>query len=81
MEDKAIQGVKWTILSYAVSRGIRTLSTVVLARLLVPEEFGLMALALVSLALINVFSDLGLGAVLVVRQDLDRARWERYLAS
>lgn len=70
MEDKAIRGVKWTVLSYAVNRGIRTLSTVVLARLLVPEEFGLMALALVTLALINVFTDLGLGGVLVIRPDL-----------
>lgn len=71
MEDKAIRGVKWTILSYAVNRGIRTLSTVALARLLVPEDFGLMALALVTLALINVFTDLGLGGVLVIRPDLD----------
>lgn len=71
MEEKAIRGVKWTIASYAVNRGIRTLSTVALARLLVPEDFGLMALALITLALVNVFTDLGLGGVLVIRPDLD----------
>ena len=81
MEDKAIRGVGWTFIAYAVNKGIRILSLVVLARLLAPSDFGLVALALAALAVVNVFSDLGLGAVLVVRQDLDRARWERYLAS
>jgi lipopolysaccharide exporter len=70
LEEKAIRGVSWTVLSYAVNRGLRTLSTVVLARLLVPADFGLMALALVTLSLINVFTDLGLGGVLVIRPDL-----------
>jgi PST family polysaccharide transporter len=72
MEEKAIRGVSWTVLSYAVNRGLRTVATVVLARLLVPEDFGLVALALVTLALINVFTDLGLGGVLVIRPDLSR---------
>ena len=72
MEDKAIRGVRWTFIAYAVNKGIRILSLVVLARLLAPSDFGLVALALAALAVVNVFSDLGLGAVLVVRQDLDR---------
>ena len=72
MEEKAIRGVSWTVLSYAVNRGLRTVATVVLARLLVPEDFGLVALALVTLALINVFTDLGLGGVLVIRPDLSK---------
>ena len=62
----------WTFLAYAVNKGIRIVSLLILARLLAPSDFGIVALALASLALVNVFSDLGLGAVLVVRQDLDR---------
>jgi len=72
LEDKAIRGVPWTFLAYAVNKGIRIVSLMVLARLLAPSDFGIVALALASLAFVNVFSDLGLGAVLVVRQDLDR---------
>jgi len=72
LEDKVIRGVPWTFLAYAVNKGIRIVSLMVLARLLAPSDFGLVALALASLAFVNVFSDLGLGAVLVVRQDLDR---------
>jgi len=72
VEEKAIRGVPWTFLAYVVNKGIRILSLLVLARLLAPGDFGLVALALASLAFVNVFSDLGMGAVLVVRQDLDR---------
>jgi PST family polysaccharide transporter len=70
VEDKAVRGVSWTTLSYAVNRGIRTVSTIALARLLSPEDFGLVALAAVTLGLINVLTDLGLGGVLVIRPDL-----------
>ena len=72
MEAKAIRGVPWTFLAYAVNKGIRILSLMLLARLLAPSDFGLVALALASLAFVNVFSDLGLGAVLIVHQDLDQ---------
>jgi len=72
MEEKAIRGVPWTFLAYAVNKGIRILSLMLLARLLAPSDFGLVALALASLAFVNVFSDLGLGAVLIVHQDLDQ---------
>jgi len=46
MEEKAIRGVPWTFLAYAVNKGIRILSLMLLARLLAPSDFGLVALAL-----------------------------------
>lgn len=75
MEDKAIRGVPWTIASYAGNKLVFLATTVVLARLLVPEDFGLLALALLAVTFFNVFSDLGLSAALVLRQDLsERAK-------
>jgi O-antigen/teichoic acid export membrane protein len=43
---------------------------IVLARLLEPRDFGLMALATLVIALVSQFSGLGLAAALVVRRDL-----------
>ncbi|MDQ3851086.1 MAG: oligosaccharide flippase family protein, partial [Actinomycetota bacterium] len=62
----------WSLGGYALSRVITLLTTVVLARLLTPEDFGIVALAVLALTVVNVFSDVGLTGVLVVRQDFDR---------
>jgi PST family polysaccharide transporter len=44
-------------------------STAVLARLLTPEDFGLVALALTIMALLEAFADLGVGHALVVNTE------------
>ena len=72
MDDKAIRGLPWTVMTYAGSKAIALASTVVLARLLTPADFGTVALAFLAINLIAIFRDLGLGAALILRQDLDR---------
>ncbi|MCW3004504.1 MAG: lipopolysaccharide biosynthesis protein [Conexibacter sp.] len=72
VDDKAIRGIPWTILSYAGGRAVMVASTIVLARLLAPSDFGLFALATLGTGFISIFSGLGLGAALVLHQDLDR---------
>jgi lipopolysaccharide exporter len=75
VEDKAVRGVPWTLVSYACNRAIMLLTIVVLARLLVPEDFGLVTLAMIAVQLSNTLSDLGLSGTLVLRQDLgERAK-------
>jgi lipopolysaccharide exporter len=71
MEDRAVRGVPWTLLSYGVNRAVLIVTTIVLARLLAPEDFGVVALATVALTLLALLKDLGLGGTLIVRQDLD----------
>ncbi len=72
MEEKAVSGVRWTLLTYAVGKVITLSSTVILARILNPADFGVVMLAFVAINVVGLFGDLGLGATLVVRQDLDR---------
>ena len=72
MEERAVTGFRWTLLTYAVGKVITLASTVVLARLLNPADFGVVMLAFVAINVVGLFGDLGLGATLVVRQDLDR---------
>lgn len=72
MDERAIRGVPWTFLSFGLTKVVTLVATVILGRLLDPEDFGLMALAVLAFGLIGVFRDLGLGATLVLRQDFDR---------
>lgn len=62
------RGVSWTALGLVASKGIAVLSKVVLAALLVPEHFGMVAMVLVFMHLVNKASDLGLPHALVQRK-------------
>jgi len=70
MDEKAIRSVPWTLLTYGGNRGLLFLTTIVLARILDPRDFGLVALATLALLTLAVFSDFGFGAAVVLRRDL-----------
>lgn len=72
MEARAVRGVVWTLLSYGGSKAISLLAMLLLTRLLMPADFGVVALALLVIGFVNLFKDLGLGATIVLRQDLGR---------
>jgi O-antigen/teichoic acid export membrane protein len=50
----------WTMLAYVFVQGTRILSSLIMTRLLVPEVFGIMAIAMVFFAALQLFSDIGL---------------------
>ncbi|MDZ4137233.1 MAG: oligosaccharide flippase family protein [Paracoccaceae bacterium] len=58
---RALRGSAITAGSYALSQGLRLISNLMLARLLFPEAFGLMALVSVGLVGLMMFSDVGIG--------------------
>jgi O-antigen/teichoic acid export membrane protein len=70
MEQSTSKGVFWTFLSYGSGKTIAVATTIVLAHLLTPSDFGLVALALLAISLLTLFNDIGVGSVLVYRQDL-----------
>lgn len=71
MEDKAIRGVPWTMFSYALNKVLTLATTVALAHLLTPDDFGLVAYAYLAIVLLTVFRDFGVGSALIVRHPLD----------
>ena len=79
MEEKAIRGIPWTFLTLAGSRLVQIGAMVVLARLLVPSDFGLVAIALTISIFLGLVASLGLGGVFVVEQDLDDRAKGTYL--
>jgi lipopolysaccharide exporter len=61
----AVGGVFWQGLAFMLGRGFTLVATVVLARLLTPDDFGLVALALVFITFAEYASDLGVSQALV----------------
>ncbi len=58
---RALRGSAITALAYAGGQGLRLISNLILARLLFPEAFGLMALITVVLVGLQMFFDAGIG--------------------
>lgn len=71
---RALRGATWAYGSYVGGRLLILVSTAVLARLLGPEEFGLVALALVFTALLETLKDLGVTQALIVDRGDGEAR-------
>ena len=67
---RAARGTAITLLGQWSGFVVQALSTVVLARLLTPEDYGIVAGVLVLTGLAELLKDLGLGAATVQRQDL-----------
>lgn len=59
LQSAAGRGTIWTTVGFALAYAIRLGSTLILTRLLAPEVFGIMALSLVFVMAINMFSDVG----------------------
>jgi O-antigen/teichoic acid export membrane protein len=68
LTHKTIHAFKWSVLGEIASRTVGPLVFLVLARLLVPEDFGVVAAAMVTISFSQVFSDAGLSKALIQRQ-------------
>jgi O-antigen/teichoic acid export membrane protein len=69
LKHKTISGIKWTLVTSIVQRVISFGTTIVLARILSPADFGLFALAFVMIDGFGVFKSLGFDSALVRRKD------------
>ena len=65
LKDRVLDGVLWVGASSLVSQGIGIASSIILARLLSPGDFGLLEITLVLVTLSSVLTEFGLGQALV----------------
>jgi O-antigen/teichoic acid export membrane protein len=72
LRQKAAKGIVWSVIQKWGREAVSFLSFVALSRLLAPEAFGLVALASVFTAFVQIFLDQGLSAAIVQRADLER---------
>jgi PST family polysaccharide transporter len=80
LKIKAARGVLWSLLEFGGGEGISFLVFLLLARLLAPESFGIVALAGVFVAFVQVFLVQGFMDAVIQREDLrdehlDTAFW------
>lgn len=63
------RGALWTTIAIAVTRTCGFLSAIILARLLVPSDFGLMAIAIAIISFTQGATETGFASALIQRQD------------
>ena len=74
LRKKAVSGVFWVGLGSIFNQSLNLIIKIVLARLLFPEDFGLFAMAIILIALLNLFVGLGMGDALIQRKkDMEKA--------
>ena len=66
------KGAAWMMAMRVVIRGIGLVSMVILARVLVPADFGLVALATMILGFIEIMGEFSLGVFLIQNQKAGR---------
>lgn len=72
LTPKVARGLRWAGLDQVLTQIMRLTVTVVLTRLVAPEDFGLLAMALVFTQLAAMLGDLGFGPALVQRKTIER---------
>jgi O-antigen/teichoic acid export membrane protein len=72
IEQQAIAGLKWTGMTKLVSQALSWVITLIVVRLLAPEDYGLMAITSVIISILASVAELGLGASIVQVASLER---------
>jgi lipopolysaccharide exporter len=73
VQRRIAAGAAWMVLFKIVDRMLGVVSTVILARLLVPADFGLVAMAMSVIALLELMSAFGFDVALIQKQSPSRA--------
>ena len=71
IKEQMTKGVMWTALDKYSGFFSTLITSMVLARLLSPYEFGIVATASVLLAFLTIFTNIGLAPAIIQRKDLD----------
>ncbi|WP_250443500.1 lipopolysaccharide biosynthesis protein [Actinotalea sp. C106] len=65
-------GTRWMVVGRLVTQASRFLVSIILARLLTPEAFGIVAVAMTTILALEVLKDLGTGSALIQRASVDQ---------
>jgi len=68
LRRRTISGISWSTVSQLGRQGTLLATTVVMARLLSPSDFGLIGMALVITGFVGIFRDLGTSAAIIQRK-------------
>jgi len=68
----AFKGVAWLATFRIISQAFSWIVTIVIARILSPDDYGLYAMAFIVTGYAEMFSELGLGAAIIQRENIDK---------
>lgn len=71
VKNKVVGNLFWRLAERYAAQIVQFVVSIVLARILLPEIYGIVALALVFITILQVFVDSGLGTALVQKKDAD----------
>lgn len=72
LKQKTINGLFWSIVERFGTKGISILFSIFLARILSPEDYGIVAMPMMFFALASCLLDFGIGDSLVRKQNLEK---------
>ena len=72
LKNRTVKGVSWSFIDNIASSGISFLVGLILARLLTPEEYGVMAMITIFIAVSNSIIDSGFSSALIRKTDVQR---------
>ena len=67
---QAFKGAMWLSLFRAISQIFSWATTIIVARILVPQDYGLMGMASILTGYVALFSELGLGTAIIQREEV-----------
>jgi teichuronic acid exporter len=70
LKSKTLSALSWSFLEAIASRGVQFIIGIVLARLLFPEQFGLIGMLTIFIAVSQAFLDSGFGAALIQKREI-----------
>ncbi|MDD4116322.1 MAG: oligosaccharide flippase family protein, partial [Massilibacteroides sp.] len=72
LKEKLINGIGYTAITKYSGVVISLINSAILARILSPEDFGVVAVAMVIITFFGIFSDLGISPAIVQNNDLGK---------
>lgn len=78
-KSRIISSLFWKLMERGGTQGIQFIVQIVLARLLLPEDYGVIALIIIFLAIANVFVQSGFSIALIQKKDTDETDFSSVL--
>jgi teichuronic acid exporter len=70
LQHKTIHALSWSFLEAVASRGVQFVIGIILARLLFPEQFGLIGMLTIFISVSQAFLDSGFGSALIQKREI-----------
>lgn len=71
VKKKTIAGMFWRFAERILAQGVNVFVSIILARILMPEEYGIVAITLIIINILNVLVTSGFGTALIQKKDAD----------